>query len=312
MDQLFLNRLHAIVGDAYPSVLGSFTVNKYPSFRVNTLVVSENMGINRLVELGFVIEKLEAIDNAYILKNKSKRELTDLEEYINGWYYIQSLSSMVPVACIAPDLGDTFRLTALDMCAAPGSKTSQLSGIMNNSGHIDAYDLSRQRIFQMKSVLAQLHVQNVDIHQGDASGIWRKYGPLFDVVMLDAVCSGEGRFRSNEEKTFLNWDLKKIKKMVELQKRLIFSAVMCLKPGGVLVYSTCTFAPEENEGVVDFALNKFEGAIEIEALPLHADSFTSGLTEWEGQSFDPRLHKSVRILGTTVWDGFFVCKIRRN
>ncbi|MDQ3099157.1 MAG: RsmB/NOP family class I SAM-dependent RNA methyltransferase [bacterium] len=312
MDQLFLDRLYKIVGNSYDSVLASFSVDKLPSFRINTLVVSESEGIQRLSDLDFELEKIVGLDNAYLLKNKSKREFTDLQEYINGWYYLQSLSSMVPVSCIAQEITGKDRIIALDMCAAPGSKTSQLAGLLSNQGHIDAHDLSRQRIYQMKAVLAQLHVRNVDIHQSDASGIWRKYGPVFDIVLLDSVCSGEGRFRINDPKTFADWDLKKIKKMSEIQKRLMFSAIMCLKPGGVLIYSTCTIAPEENEAIIDFALSKFEGAIELEELPLHSDSFISGLTEWEGQVFDERLRKSVRILGTETWDGFYVCKIRRN
>lgn len=313
MNRQFLNRLKMILGERYEEAVQSFSVDKSPSFRINTLSVLEEEGVARLDELGFAYSKVVGLPNAYILKNKTKREFTDLKEYINGWYYLQSLSSMVPVYCL-DERSAKESMVALDMCAAPGSKTSQLAAYMQNEGHIDGYDVSRQRIFQMKSVLGQLRVRNTDIHQADASNIWRKYGPVFDVVLLDAVCSGEGRFKAGDEKSYSDWDLKKVKKMAELQKRLIFSAVMCLKPGGELIYSTCTFSPEENEGVIDFALKKFEGAIEVEKIKMKEEirSFAEGVTHWEGVDFDPRVALTARIIPDNEWDGFYIAKLRRN
>ncbi len=313
MDQLFLDRLQILLGERYSEAVDSFEHDKLPSFRVNTLVISESEGIDVLQSNGFEIETVHSLPNAYLVKNKSKREFTDFPQYSQGWYYLQSFSSMVPVFA----LGDlTGRLHALDMCAAPGSKTSQLAAVLDSRGLIDAYDLSRQRIFQMKAVLSQLHVKNVYIHQSDASGIWRKYGPVFDVVLLDAVCSGEGRFKTSEPKTYADWELRKVKKMVEIQKRLLFSGIMCLKPGGVLIYSTCTFSPEENEGIIHFALQKFEGAIDIEPIDLRpyppARSFVPGTTEWQGEIYDERISRAIRIVPDTTWDGFFVCRIKRN
>lgn len=313
MDQLFLDRLQILLGDRYSEAVNSFEHDKLPSFRVNTLVTSESEGIQLLEANGFEIEKINSLPNAYLLKNKTKREFTDFPHYSEGWYYLQSLSSMVPVFALGNLAG---RLHALDMCAAPGSKTSQLAALLEPEGLIDAYDLSRQRIFQMKAVLSQLHVKNVYIHQSDASGIWRKCGPVFDVVLLDAVCSGEGRFKTNEPKTYADWELKKVKKMVEIQKRLLFSGIMCLKPGGVLIYSTCTFSPEENEGIIDFALKKFEGAIDIEPIDSEkyprVKEFVPGITKWNGETFDERVARAIRIVPDTMWDGFFVCRIKRN
>ncbi len=315
MDALFWDRLRMLFGDTYGAVVESFSIDKLPSFRVNTLVVPEEQGIARLRELGIVVETVPEIPLAYILTNRSKREFTDLEEYKNGWYYLQSLSSMVPVSTLVgePVLSNDG-LHALDMCAAPGSKTSQLAALIGGREEIYALDVSRQRIFQMKSVLRQLQVNNVLVSQSDASAIWKKFGPIFDIVLLDAPCSGEGRFKAadlqeevaDEKK---RWSLKNIERMAAIQKRLIFSAVMCLKQGGVLIYSTCTFAPEENEAVINFALEKFEGAIEIEPI---SGNFLPGLTRWNSDVFDERLHKSARILPSESWDGFFVCKIRRN
>lgn len=203
----------------------------------------------------------------------------------------------------------------LDMCAAPGSKTTQLAAVMQGNGEVVALDSSRQRLYMLKSNLEQHHVTNVFPQLGNGTHIWRKYGPMFDVVLLDAPCSGEGRFSTKDPNSYADWSVKKIERVASEQRRLMFAAVMCLKQDGLLVYSTCTFAPEENEAIVQFALEKFDGALEVCFIDLHKqlpDVFVPGVAAWNGASFTEDISRAVRVKPNETWEGFFVCVLRRK
>jgi 16S rRNA (cytosine1407-C5)-methyltransferase len=318
MDKRFLDRLQVIFPDSFSDVKESFAVQRLPVVRVNTLVVREEEGVKRLVELGFEPEKVVE-KNAYIVHGRTKRELTETDEYLNGWYYIQSVSSMVPVWSIEEevrervDRGDD--LMVLDMCAAPGSKTSQLAAVMEGKGQIIALDVSRQRLYALADNMEQQRASNVFPTLGNGAGVWKKYGPMFDLVMLDAPCSGEGRFSILDSRDADEWSLNRVERLAIEQRRLVFAAAMCVKQGGLLVYSTCTFAPEENEEIIQFVLGKFEGSFEVLHMPLvdlYPEIFLPGLSEWNGKVFDPRISHSLRVKPDTLWEGFFVTVLRRN
>ena len=129
---------------------------------------------------------------------------------------------------------------------------------------------------------------------------------------MDAPCSSEGRFHIPEPSTYKFWKENTNRKMAKLQRRLFKSAFLSLKPGGLLIYSTCTFAPEDNEMILDWALKAFGPVMQIEnilaPLPLH----TRGLSHWEGVHFHESVTKSARILPTFEIEGFFVAKIRKT
>jgi NOL1/NOP2/sun family putative RNA methylase len=307
----FIERLHVIAAADFDKVLNSYSGVKRPSIRINTLIIDEFQCVTRLKELGFELEQVVLFPVAYRVLNKSKRDLTDTDEYKKGWFYIQSLSSMLPVNILLKELEKSDRLNVLDMCAAPGSKTTQMAGVMKNLGHIVANDASKQRIYQLASNLKICGVKNTETLLYKGEFIWKKFGPVFDVVLLDAPCSGEGRFDLNDAKSYEDWSLNKVERLSQLQKQLIFSAVMCLKPGGTLLYSTCTMSPEENEEVIDFVLKKFEGAIDLEKIDLQEHTFADGRLDWNGSTFDERLVKTMRVLPNAVWDGFYVAKIHR-
>ena len=142
----------------------------------------------------------------------------------------------------------------LDMCAAPGGKTVQTSFLMNNKGLIVSNDLSRQRAGSILENVERLGIGNVIITSNDLSLIYKKYFNKFDKIILDAPCSGSGMFRK-EEKMFLDWSYNKVLKNQEIQKQLIDIAYEMLKPGGMLVYSTCSFSLEEDEMVIEHLLS---------------------------------------------------------
>jgi 16S rRNA (cytosine1407-C5)-methyltransferase len=171
---------------------------------------------------------------------------------------------------------------------------------------------SKGRFFKLKANLKHHQVSCVDLYLTDGAGVWRKTPERFDRVLLDAPCSSESRFRADKPKTFEHWKLKKIKEMAKKQKALIKSAIKSLKPGGVLVYSTCSFAAEENEAIIHFALKQFQDAIQVEPFDLPIDNIQPGLLSWQGKEYHPQVQHSVRILPNLLMDGFYLCRLKKR
>jgi 16S rRNA (cytosine1407-C5)-methyltransferase len=220
----------------------------------------------------------------------------------DGFLYRQSLSSMLPALILAPCPGERV----LDMCAAPGSKTTQMAAMMNNEGEIVAVEAIHQRSYKLRSVVEKMGAGNVSLKLTDARQF--RSHQLFDRILVDAPCSSEGRFKVREPKTFAYWSPRKIREMARKQKGLLLSASRLLKPGGVMVYSTCTFAPEENEGAVDWLMRKTQGALDVEAVDLKDIPRYPCLPEWRGKVFDSRVQKCLRVLPEDGMEGFFITK----
>ena len=176
-------------------------------------------------------------------------ELGRALEHILGYYYVQELASMLPVLVLKPKPNEKI----LDLASAPGSKTTQMASKMENAGLIIANEISLGRIKILASNTERCGVMNTIITKKEGSAICKRFEKqnfLFDKILVDAPCSGEGTLRSSY-KTYKMWNPNTIKKLSRIQKHLLESAIEILKPGGEIVYSTCTHAPEENEEVVD-------------------------------------------------------------
>lgn len=232
-------------------------------------------------------------------------ELGNAIEHILGYYYIQEISSMLSILALNPKPEEFV----LDLCSSPGSKTTQMAAKMNNKGTIIANDLKMDRISILATNLERCGVSNTIITRNDAIALCARLSKAkikFDKILLDAPCSGEGTLRSSA-KTFKMWNPKVIKKLSRQQKKLMAFALKCLKPGGTIVYSTCTHAPEEDESVINFALKNFPVKLEKFSLPLKC---RQGLTSWEKESFSPELEKTCRIYPQdNDSEGFFVSKL---
>jgi NOL1/NOP2/sun family putative RNA methylase len=227
-------------------------------------------------------------------------------EHFLGYIYIQDAASMVPALVLDPRPGELV----LDMAAAPGSKTTQMAQLMENTGLIVANDCSRSRLRGLSGNLDRLGVLNTVVTYGDGKGIGRRLPEYFDRALLDAPCSAEGTLRRSQE-ALMRWGEWGIERMARLQKGLIRSGFRALKPGGVMVYSTCTFAPEENEGVVDYLLKKEENA-RVESITLEGLRFRPGVLEWQGRIYDPQVGGCIRIYPQdNDTEGFFVARIRK-
>jgi 16S rRNA C967 or C1407 C5-methylase (RsmB/RsmF family) len=221
----------------------------------------------------------------------------------------KGLSSMVPALVLDPQPGEKV----LDLAAAPGSKTTQLSCLMNNQGSVTANDENPIRLEKLKANLDRQGALNVELlPPGDGGMVWKNRYESYDRVLLDAPCSAEGRFRSDIHSTYGYWKEDTNRKMAKLQRRLLKSAVLSLKVGGTLVYSTCTFSPEENEGVLQWALETYENALAVEKINIPLPPFTSGLPGWEDLKFDSQVVHSVRILPGPDIEGFFAVRMKKN
>ncbi len=309
LPELFLARLRKLVPpQKFDSVANTFTETKPTTFRVNTLKADMSTVKNFLENQNFLLSAVPWFSSAFILKKGRQKELEETKIYLNGQIYIQNLSSMVPPLILDPQPGESI----LDLTAAPGGKTAQIACLMQGDGKIMANENDRIRYEKLKANLALQAVRNVETVLSYGESFGNKYPEQFDRVLVDAPCSTEGRFIASEPSSYRYWNLDKVKEAAKLQKKLLISGLKALKPGGVLVYSTCTFSPEENEEVVDFALQSFKGSIELEAFKLPVPSQILGLARWQERQFDTSLKKAIRILPTAEMEGFFIARMKKK
>ena len=298
----FIERLKEIYPGNFEAIRKTFESPRPTTFRVNTLKTTGIALKASLLEQGFEL-KDAPIAGAFVLINRTQREFTETAEYKNGLLYIQGLSSMIPPLVLEPKPNETI----LDACSAPGSKTTQIAATMGNTGSIIANDMSRVRIYKLVANLKTLGVTNVTTMLMRAQDLWKRFPDTFDKVLADVPCSLEGRFLTRSPKSFANWSPKKIKILAEHQCHILRSASSCAKSGAVIIYSTCTISPEENEGVVDWILKK-DPSLVLQNVSLPELNLQSGMTEWRGMKYSPEVTKCVRIVPSDLFEGFFLAK----
>jgi 16S rRNA C967 or C1407 C5-methylase (RsmB/RsmF family) len=218
---------------------------------------------------------------------------------------VQNLSSQLPPALLGPEPGERV----LDLCAAPGSKTGQIAALMENEGEIAAVEKVRPRFFRLRDNLDQQGATAVRTFLRDGQGVWKHRPEHFDRVLVDAPCSTEGRFDTEDPDSTAFWHEGKAREMARKQGKLLWSGIQALRPGGTLVYATCTFAPEENEAVVDRALRTFGEAVEVVPLDLGLPNARPGREGWGKRTFDPQVRGTARVLPTAEWEAFYVAKL---
>lgn len=233
-------------------------------------------------------------------------ELGNAIEHLLGYYYVQEVSSMMSVLALDPRPGELV----FDVCASPGSKTTQIGAAMQNKGTLIANDVKLDRIKILSANLERCGVMHCVATRNDGVQLCERFakrGVKFDKILLDAPCSGEGTLRSSP-KTFNMWNEQVVKNLSRQQKKLLASALGCLRKDGVLVYSTCTHAPEENEGVVNFALTNFPVELESLHLPLHC---RPGLKQWKDEVYHKDIARVCRIYPQdNDSEGFFVARLK--
>jgi NOL1/NOP2/sun family putative RNA methylase len=278
------------------------------SIRCNTLKISPDELKRRLEKKGWKIKQMCKDKEIMVVEDLGPGELGKSREHLLGYFYIQEVSSMMPMLALKPQPDELI----LDLCAAPGSKTTQASALMNNQGTIIANDVNLGRISILAANLERVGASNVIITRHDGIQLCHKLRKLnffFDKILLDVPCSGEGNIRSNPA-TYKMWNQKVINKLSSLQKRIAEAAIPLLKKGGELVYSTCTHSPEENELNVQHLTENFDLDIIQSQLPLKS---RPGLTEWGNQKLNPNLKLAHRIYPQdNDTEGFFLCRMKKR
>lgn len=229
------------------------------------------------------------------------------EGFQQGVFYVQSLSSMIPPLVLDPKSEEKI----LDLCASPGSKTTQIAGMIQNNGEIVANDISYIRTLKLK---ANIRIQNatcVTCTNLPGEKLWTIYPEYFDKTLVDVPCSMEGTIRLDNPKTYEQWSDKKVKELSKKQRWLLRGAISATKPGGTIVYSTCTISPEENEEVIDWICTKEKGNIELEKICIPGLETQQGITSWKNRSYATDVQSCIRIKSSALMEGFFVAKIKK-
>lgn len=309
LDQLFLRRLelqfdvHTIDG-----IIEGFSVEKLPVVRVNALKTDIQSVMRYLKEINVLFTRIPFLPDSLIIRNRDEKFFEKLELYESGKIYFQGISSQLPVIFLEPRAGEKV----LDIAAAPGSKAAQIGIIMDNKGEILANEINQIRFERLKYNLDKQGIKIATTNLGDGSVLGDKFPNVFDRVLLDAPCSADGRIYVNDPKSYKFWSEKNIRQNAKIQKKLFESGVKALKPGGILVYSTCTLAPEENEAVVDWALKTFGRDLKIEKIDLDFKYRLPVLGAFAETSFDPSVKFALKAMPSEISEGFFIAKFRKK
>ena len=280
------------------------------SIRINPLKGDPGETSKALMDEGIIGELFSWAPLCYELE-KSVTDIRDNPLITDGYAFIQNAASWLSVLALDPKQGEAI----LDVCAAPGGKTSHIAALCDNKAAIWANDNSRPRLAKMQQNFDRLNVQNVNLTLFDSRYLVKKLGDqLFDRVLLDAPCSGEGMMTLSRDKDFTTWSVAQIKRLQQLQKQLILQAWQLLKPGGRLVYSTCTMAPEEDEAIVDYLLRKVDDAhvISLGKFGSELPNIVAPVTSWQTREYDPEVLKCLRLKPSDTIEAFFVCAIEKQ
>lgn len=271
--------------------------------RLSSLIQSDEKIKNSLIRYGIKNEGIENVPNAFrVIEGESIVGKT--LDFILGAYYIQSLSSMIPAIVLNPDENDKV----LDLCAAPGSKTTQLAEMMKNRGTLVANEISIKRLKSLVFNIDKMNLVNVGVLHGKGELLSKMFGSYFDKILVDAPCSALGIIQKKNEVSNW-WNEKKAEGLAEIQFKLLLSAIKACKIDGEIVYSTCTLTLEENELVLDKILKKYPvEMIDIELPFPGREAFTT----YENQKLNPAISRAKRIVPWEIGsEGFFVAKFRK-
>lgn len=313
LPESFCQRLEKIVPDDQLSfVLDSFHQVKQTTFRINTLAADRDAILARLGKLEIPLTPIPWVTDrlqqplAFSTDSSHRQQLTHSPVIDAGEIYLQNLSSML--AAVVMDAQPDEQI--LDLAAAPGGKTIHLAQQMENTGTLAAVEVVRGRMFKLQANLRRCRVSNCRTYLTDGRTVGAKTPERFDRVLLDAPCSSEARFRAGDPKTWEQWSPRKLRETARKQIGLLKSAIRATKPGGTILYCTCSFAPEENEAVLTKILKKFDGLIDILPVDVPLENVMAGIESFDGIAYHPQVLHALRILPNEIMDGFFLAKLQ--
>lgn len=276
-------------------IINGYTSDRIMSLRINTIKTSKDKVENELKQNNIKFTEVSWYNEALIIENINENDIRKMNMYTNGEIYLQSLSSMIPVIVLEPKPGENI----LDMAAAPGGKTTQISAITNNQVLITACEKNKIRADRLRYNLEKQGAIGVNILNADASHLDSFFS--FDRILLDAPCSGSGTINLNNEKDMKFFSEELINRSVKTQFELLKKAIQILKPGHEMVYSTCSILREENEENIKKILKNNK----VELIPINRDKFK----DIEILSTD--LPETITVTPTEKYEGFFVAKLRK-
>ena len=300
----FLLFLEDLLGDEKEAFLSTIGLKSPSFFRINTLRTDDEKALKLLEEEVFKVLPLEGLPHAYSVLEEPFPLGCSFSHYL-GNIYLQDPSSMVPPLVLEPKEGELV----LDVASAPGSKTTQMASLMGNKGLILANEVSVKRSKSLSYNLMKLGVMNAVVTLLDGNRLGKLYFETFDKVLLDPPCSALGTLKTSLE-PLKWWKMKRSEKLSHLQWNLLVSAIKALKPGGILVYSTCTIVPIENEALISRAVKEY--GLEIEEIKWDVFKVRLGLKEFRGERFVEGIERTIRIYQHEVpGEGFFIAKLRK-
>ncbi len=241
LPEQFLNRMEQMLGEDYPAFLESYEKPKYRSLRINHRKDPlEN--VRQMAE--FCEDPVVWAEGGYYYKEDAQPGKHPFHEA--GVYYIQEPSAMAPVTALDAKPGERI----LDLCAAPGGKSTQIADAMKGEGLLVCNEIHPVRAKILSENLERMGVANALVVNQEPAYLAERFSKFFDKILVDAPCSGEGMFRKNEE-AVQEWSAENVHMCAQRQSDIMESAALMLRDGGRMVYSTCTFAPEEDEGTID-------------------------------------------------------------
>ena len=305
LPEAFLERMHFLLGEEYQRFLQSYSATATTGLRVNTLKLapSEFQGISNLN-----LSPIPWCPSGFYLDGETKPGRHPYHSA--GLYYLQEPSAMLAAEALSPKPGERV----IDLAAAPGGKSTHLAALMQNQGLLVANEIHPRRVWELAENLERWGASNVVITNETPERLADHFGPYFDKVLLDAPCSGEGMFRKSENAR-QDWKPSLVQSCALRQNNILDQAARLVCPGGALLYATCTFSPEENEGVIADFLTR-QPNFQLENITQYP-GFASGRPEWlkllpEDRNQDS-LNKAVRLWPhRTIGEGHFVALMRKT
>ncbi len=276
LPKLFEDRMRELLGEEYEEYVSCFDRKHYSGLRVNTLKLTPEE-FEKICP--YEIKRIPWIENGYYYDGKDQPARHPC--YYAGLYYIQEPSAMTPASLLPVKPGDKV----LDLCAAPGGKSTELAARLKGEGVLIANDISNSRAKALLKNIELFGVKNAIVVSEAPSKLVNYFEGYFDKILVDAPCSGEGMFRKSPS-IMKNWEQYGVEYYNKLQKEIILSAAKMLKPGGSMLYSTCTFSPEENEGTIRFLLEQYPEFHVVDPLKgmdtekVSYEGFAPGRPEW--------------------------------
>lgn len=277
-------------------IIEGFSQNRKLTLRINKLKTTVENVKKVLTDLNIKFSEVSWSEEALIIEGTTKQEILELEIYKNGEIYLQSLSSMIPALILNPQANENI----LDMAAAPGGKTTQMSAISNNLALITACEKNKIRAERLKYNIQKQGANRVNVLVEDSRKLDDNFS--FDKILLDAPCSGSGTINIFDEKLNKYFTKELVDRSIKTQKELLQKAIKVLKKGGEMVYSTCSILKQENEENIE----KFLKNNQLEIVQIDIELLK------DIPILPSKIEGVITVCPNELYEGFFVAKLRKK